>query len=227
MDNKIHPSTFITEEKMEETKITAKIYLPMLENFNSQISKLHIKRDSFLNAMIKAELPYLKMDMRGKVLSAKAKRYIAGSLKRMGTQNVNIVVEKDVADNLNKIVSDSNLVRDAFINRLILLLRSSESFLEKMELPTRINTNAYKSMMWDLPTSPLRAIEEVMTEPLNYLRVASQEIDGWGLYERPLLSNMIGFSCYLDDVNVPGTADNEDFLADLDLKLNIFESNNQ
>ena len=38
---------------------------------------------------------------------------------------------------------------------------------------------------------------------------------------------MIGFSCYLDDVHVPGTAESEDFLADLDLKLNIFESNDQ
>lgn len=212
---------------MEETKITTKIYLPMLESFNSQISKMHIKRDSYLNAMIKAELPYLKSDMRGKVLSTKAKKYIAGSLKRMGIHNVNIVVEREVADKLNKIVSDSNLVRDAFINRLILLLRSRESFLEKIGLPTRINTNAYKSMMWDLPTSPLRAIEEVMTDPLHYLRIASEEMDGLGLYERPLPHHMIGFSCYLDDVHVPGTAESEDFLADLDLKLNIFESNDQ
>jgi hypothetical protein len=96
-----------------------------------------------------------------------------------------------------------------------------------MELPTRINTNAYKSMMWDLPTSPLRAIEEVMADPLHYLRVASEEMDGLGLYQRLLPHHMIGFSCYLDDVHVPGTADNEDFLADLDLKLNIFESNGQ
>lgn len=209
---------------MEETKITAKIFLPMLENFNKQINRLHIKRDSYLNAMIKAELPYLEAEMQGKVLSTKAKRYIAGSLKRMGTHNVNIVVEKDIADRLNKIVSESNLVRDAFINRLILLLRSSDSFLKNVGLPLRINTNAYRVMVFDLPTSPLNAIEEVMTDPLYYLRIASDEMDGLGLYERPLPQNMIGFSCFIEDAFIPGTTDYEDFHAELDLKLDIFES---
>ena len=210
---------------MEETKITAKIYLPMLVDFNRRINQLHIKRDSYLNAMIKAELTHLEKDMRGKVLSSKAKRYIAGSLKRMGTVNVNIVVEKETAERLNKIVSESNLVRDAFINRLILLLRSSDAFLEKSELPLRINTNAYKSMVWDLPTSPLKAVEEVMADPLYYLRIASEENDGQGLYERLLPHNMFGFCCYVEDIYIPGTIDNMAFHAELDSKLDTLESN--
>lgn len=210
---------------MEYTKITAKIFLPMLENFNKQINSLHIKRDSYLNAMIKAELPYLEVEMKGKRLSSKAKRHIAASLKRMGTHNVNIVVEKEIADKLNKIVDETNMVRDAFINRLILFLRSSDSFLNNVGLPKRIDTNIYKSMVFNLPTSPLSAIEEVMTDPLYYLRVASEEIDGFGLYERPLPPNMIGFSCYIEDFGVPGTKDYEAFHLELDLKLDHFESN--
>ena len=212
------------EKMMEETKITTKIYVPMLESFNKQINRLHIKRDSYLNAMIKSELPYLEKEMRGKVLSSKAKKYIAGSLKRMGTHNVNIVVEKETAERLNKIVSEYNLVRYAFINRLIVFLRSSESFLENIGLPLRIDTNAYKNMVWDLPTSPLRAIEEVMTDPLFYLRTASEEMDGIGLYERVLPHNMVGFCCYIEDVYVPDTIDYKEFHAELALKLDMFES---
>ena len=58
--------------------------------------------------------------MEGKVLSSKAKRYIAGELKRMGTAQINIVVDKSVVEELNTIVVKSNMVRDAFFNRLIL-----------------------------------------------------------------------------------------------------------
>ncbi len=42
--------------KMSQTKITVKIYEPLLRDFDRQIDKLFIKRDAFLNAMIKEEV---------------------------------------------------------------------------------------------------------------------------------------------------------------------------
>ncbi len=112
---------------METTKITVKIYEPLLKSFDRQLDEVFIKRDAFLNAITKAELKNLASDMEGKVLSSKAKRYISGELKRMGTAQINIVVDKSVVEELNAIVAKSNMVRDAFFNRLILFLRSSWS----------------------------------------------------------------------------------------------------
>ena len=145
--------------------------------------------------------------MEGKKLSKNAKKYIAGELKRMGKdrlETVNIVVDKDVADALNKIVESSNLVRDAFINRLILLLRSSDEFLNLMELPTSLTASEFDAAEY-MPCSPLKTIESVMSNPLYYLRIASEERFGKGLYELELPSALMGFSCYIEDDLVPGT----------------------
>jgi hypothetical protein len=90
-----------------------------LRDFDKQIDSLFIKRDAFLNCMIQEEIPHLARDLEGKRLSLKAKRYIAGELKRLGTVPVNVVVDKSTADTLNAIVDSSNIVRDAFINRLM------------------------------------------------------------------------------------------------------------
>lgn len=192
---------------MNKTKITAKIFLPLIKNFNEQLSALHIKRDSFLNSMLQSEIKYLAAEMEGKKLSKNAKKYIAGELKRMGKdrlETVNIVVDKDVADALNKIVESSNLVRDAFINRLILLLRSSDEFLNLMELPTSLTASEFDAAEY-MPCSPLKTIESVMSNPLYYLRIASEERFGKGLYELELPSALMGFSCYIEDDLVPGT----------------------
>ena len=122
MMSKIHSISTENEPlkgmKMSQTKITVKIYEPLLRDFDRQLDKLFIKRDAFLNAMIQEEIRYLANDMEGKRLTLSAKRYIAGELKRMGTTPVNVVVDKATADALNSVVDSSNLVRDAFMNRL-------------------------------------------------------------------------------------------------------------
>lgn len=78
---------------MGQTKITVKIYEPLLRDFDRQIDSLFLKRDAFLNHMIKGEVRHLANDMKDKQLSSRAKRYIAGELKRLGTVPVNIVVD--------------------------------------------------------------------------------------------------------------------------------------
>lgn len=57
----------------------------------------------------------------------------------------------------------------------------------------------------DIPTSPLKLIEETQWDPLYYLRCACEERFGCGLYTLPLPKGLIGLSCYLADEDVPGT----------------------
>lgn len=190
---------------MSQTKITVKIYEPLLRDFDKQIDSLFIKRDAFLNSMIQGEVPHLASDLEGKRLSAKAKRYIAGELKRLGTVPVNVVVDKSTADALNAVVESTNIVRDAFINRLIMLLRSSNPLLGYLELPLVITGSAFESSVDPMPTSPMKAIEAVHSDPLFYLRVAAEERHHTGLYLIDLPPKLAGFACYLDESRVPGT----------------------
>ena len=192
---------------MGETKITVKIFSPLLKAFDDQVGRLYLKRDAFLNHIIKQEVPHLAEDMDGRRLSANARRYVSGQLKRMGTTTVNIVVDKETADSLNDVIRRANMVRDAFLNRLIVFLRSSNALLKYLELPAMIVRSEFESLYEEMPTSPLAAIETVFGDPLYYLRLAADERFKTGLYLLDLPPKLIGFSCFLEDAQVPGTKD--------------------
>ena len=72
---------------------------------------------------------------------------------------MNVVVRKTTADELNAVVQSTNILRDAFINRLILLLRSSNALLGYLELPQLVTDSEFKSSVDRMPTSPMKAIE--------------------------------------------------------------------
>lgn len=202
---------------MATTKITAKVYKPLWTDFMRQTNALFLKRDAFLNHMIRIETPHLAREVEGKRMSTKARRYIAGELKRMGKERpvtVNIVVDQETADALKKVVDSANLVRDGFINRLLMWLRSSDALLLSFSMPTTLNGLRGVEGM---PVSPLKAMEAVRDDPLYYIR-SQLETEEWGglytLYIRPPLT---GLSCYLDDEHVPGTVAFEEEQAMLDL----------
>lgn len=192
---------------MEQTKITVKIYDRLLTAFNRDADSLFLKRDAFLNQMISIETEYLAQEMAGRRLSSKAKRHIAGSLKKLGTTTVNIVVDKPVANALNAVVAENNIVRDAFMNRMLWMLRGGEKLLDYLELPQFITGSAFERFIPDaMPTSPMRAIGAVQSDPLHYLRLACEERHGTGLYLLDLPPKLAGFACWIDDIFVPGTA---------------------
>ena len=191
---------------MGQTKITVKIHSHLLAAFNRDIDCLFLKRDALLNQLIGIETQYLAMELDGKRLSLQAKRHIAGSLKKCGTTLVNIVVDKTVANALNAVVDETNIVRDAFINRMLWLLRGGDALLDYLELPKFITGSAFDRFIPEaMPTAPLKAIGAIQRDPLHYLRVACEERHDTGLYLLDLPPEFTGFSCWLDDMLVPGT----------------------
>lgn len=190
---------------MNKTKITVKVYAPLLAAFDEQLDRLFIKRDAFLNHMIRTEISHLENELEGRELSGKARRYISGQLKRMGTRTINVVVDKETAELLTAVVDRSNIVRDAFLNRLIMFLRSSNSLLTHLELPRVIVRSEFNSYYEEMPTSPLEAMESVLADPLYYLRIAAEERVKGGLYLLDLPQKLSGFTCFLEDAEVPGS----------------------
>ena len=191
---------------MNNTKITVKVWEQQLAVFDKAIDELFIKRDAFLNHMIKVETPHLAKDLEGHRLSSSGNRYIARELKRLGTKPVNIVVEKATANALKEVVNATNTVRDAFVNRLIMLLRAPEALLKFWELPLSVGA----SDAVDSPsTSPLNAIRDVYRDPLCYLRDAAEARHKVGLYTAWLPSKFVGLECFIEDDRVPGTVQYE------------------
>lgn len=215
------------------TKLTAKLFEPMFVDFDRQVSSLLIRRDAFLDRMIWQEIPHLSEDLRGKRLSPEANRYISQSLKGLGgkkappLKQVSIAIRHETSEALRAVVEEHNLVRDAFLNRLITLLRSSDKLLRSLDLPTRVDWNRGDGTE-DARTSPLLAIGDTLADPFFYLRAACHERHGCGLHMLEFPVEFAGLSCYLDDHDVPGTKsfkDREEAAQLLLADLEDFESN--
>lgn len=198
---------------MEQTKITMKICKPLLHKFNQQIDSVFIKRDALINHILKVEVKHLGEELQGLVLSSKARRYISGELKRLDTTTINVVVDKTVATKLNSVVKQSNLVRDAFANRLFMFLLSSDRLLEWLEIPLDVSGVDSKSeyINGEIPTSPLKAVEYIFSDPFFYLRLAAKERLDSGLYLLELPDNFVGLTCYMEDKHIPGTVEYEKY----------------
>jgi hypothetical protein len=201
------------------TKITAKIQEGLLERFDQDMRGCFLKRDAFLNQVIGSEIAHLREDLQGKRLTPIARTYISGKLKRMGTRPVNIVVDKQVAADLNAAVEAHNLVRDAFINYLLVCLRSTPRFLKYFELPSHYTGSHFDAALEPTEVSPLRAIASTMCDPFYYLREAVRERHGTGLYALPMPEEFHGVSCYLPDDEVPGSEANKVLVRETDALL--------
>jgi hypothetical protein len=201
---------------MDTTKISVSICTSLLRSFDKDVRGSYLKRDAFLNHILKMEAPHLASDLNGKRLSSQGRRHIAGALKRMGTTQVNIVVDKSTAEALNAVVVETGIVRDAFVNRLLMLLRSSAVMINSLELPHFITGSEFESCIEPMPTSPMQAIAAILGDPFYYLRIAVEERFSTGLYLLDLPPQLTGFSCYLPDSHVPGTADYKQSMKELD-----------
>jgi hypothetical protein len=205
---------------MKPTKITVKVHSSLLAAFNKQLQELPIKRDAFLNHIICIETKRLAEEMEGKELSAGARRHISRKLRNLGTTPVNLVVDAEIAKKLNNIVEESNMVRDAFINRLIMFLRSSDKLLDHLDLSKTDNGRIFGSP----PASPMKALEETLCDPLAFLHEDAKRRHGTSLYLLDLPTELDGFSCYLEDDRVPGTEPHKRKARELDELTRSFES---
>ena len=120
---------------MATTQISFKVPPGLWGSFKQQTDQLFMARAPFLNHMIAKEVPELIADIGSLKLTLRAKRHISGEVKRQRAESVNIEVDKETAASLNDAVKDHNLVRDAFLCRLIIFLRSSDALLNHLEVP--------------------------------------------------------------------------------------------
>lgn len=191
---------------MATPKISFKVPPGLWQGFSQQAAGLFLSRATFLNHMIAAETHHLKNDLAGRALSLRAKRHISGMLKKRGAKSVNIEVEQSTAEQLNNVVRECNLVRDAFLCRLIVFLRGSDSLLKHLEIPLQISQGRLTYGLESMPTSPLKAMEAVRDDPFYYIRCHVLELWKCGIYNVSLPRKLDWMACYLEDKDVPNTS---------------------
>lgn len=191
---------------MPKTSISFNVPPRLWEDFKAQTDGLFLSRAPFLDYMVSRELQELRSELKGLKLSLRAKRHIAGAMKRMGPVSVNIEVAGETADALRGAIRDHNLVRDAFMSRLIIFLRSTDALLKHLEVPLVATSKGSGAYLEEMPSSPLKAMEAVRDDPLFYVRSHVEANWHCGIYRVPLPRSVDWAACYLADEEVPGTA---------------------
>ncbi|MCA9231977.1 MAG: hypothetical protein KDA57_15115 [Planctomycetales bacterium] len=212
------------------TKITAKT-LPFLMNaFDKRCRECFLKRDQFLDHVIELETAQLDRQLGDARQSNKARRYVSDSLQRLGPlRTVNWAVRKSTAHALKEVQRRTNLCRDAFFNRLLLLLLLRRKHIEVLGLQTEeFDQDAVGS-------GPMELIGWSVADPLAQLHLAAQECDcpevHGALYRmdmspldfefgtapkgkitpQTVMSHRlsVALSCFIDDAFVPGTEEHD------------------
>ncbi len=195
---------------MNLQKISFKVPPALWQNFAAQANGLFLARAPFLNHMIARETRELVADLGERRLSVRAKRYISGMLKKQDAKSVNIEVEQTTAAALNHVVRERNIVRDAFLCRLIIFLRGSDTLLKYLGVPRVVGGGLLRDGLEPMPSSPLKAMESVRDDPLSYIRHHVSETWESGIYTVPLPRTLDWAACFLEDKDVPGTRAQKD-----------------
>jgi hypothetical protein len=185
-------------------KITFRVPPTLWASFTLQTQKLFINRGPFLDHMLSIELPYVTKDLGDYKMTAKARRYISGLLKKKDPTIVNVEIQDSTAQLLNDIVEKHSLLRDALLCRLIIFVRSSDALLKYLEVPRDVTS--FGARVESLSTSPMKAIEQIYSDPLFYVRShLNSPSNNCGVYNCTLMNGLEWASCYLDNENVPNT----------------------
>lgn len=173
--------------------------------FKEQTDNLFLSRAPFLDHMIDVELPHLAKDLGGIKLNTRTKRYIANRLAKADPVSVNIDVRQETADTLREVVKNHNIVRDAFVCRLLIFLRSANALLNLLDVSHSANDWGIRGALEELPSSPLRAMEALRDDPLFYIREHLRQRHDLGVYTVELWPEIDWAACNLPPERVPGT----------------------
>ena len=193
----------------QNTKISVGVITTLFHDWQAQLEDCFMKRDAFLEHVLRCELEHLRADLAGKRNSDQAKAYISQALRRLGGARTLAIkprsfkISKGTADALRAIEHEHNLVRDALVNRLIVLMRGRRGLLRALDLPQTVSWTSDSGSA--LHVGPLPNLLEMVSDPLYNLRAECHRVHGCGLHALDLPAELVGLSLYLDDEDVPGT----------------------
>lgn len=113
------------------TKIGTKIWRPILEKFDKKIEAACLRRDAYLSRVLQIELDCLDNEVPIPN-SPVASKFIADRLAVLDCKPVGLTLPMELITRLNAICAVKRISRDAFFNRLLLLLASSPKAIDHL-----------------------------------------------------------------------------------------------
>ena len=112
-------------------KITIKVWTSILDKFDQKIEAACLRRDAYLSKVLQVELGYL--DSEVSIPNSQASYdFIASELEKFDRKLVSLALPPELTSRLNEICKRKRIVRDAFFNRLFLLLSLNTKSIDSL-----------------------------------------------------------------------------------------------
>ncbi|MDN4502227.1 hypothetical protein QX776_07420 [Alteromonadaceae bacterium BrNp21-10] len=193
---------------MSTTKLTIRVFTgvdTLLKNF---LNQLFLKRDGFIEHLIKKELPHLAEALGDRCNSPSARAFINQSMdKERLAKKITIVIDKSIAEKLRKISMNHNLSRDAFVNRLLIIALLNQQQLKVLGVQQEASEiESVIGYSERTPSGPMSALSYWMDDPFFLIR-ESLKLAGENMYLVDLDCLKSGLNtktaCYLPDEQLP------------------------
>lgn len=117
--------------KDQRRKISAKVWRPVIDKLNRKLDRACLRRDAYLEQVLALEIPLLDAELPI-ANSAEARRFISERLDELDRKLVSFALRVDLVEQLDDICARKGIVRDAFFNRLLFILASPKSVIDRI-----------------------------------------------------------------------------------------------
>ncbi len=120
-----------TKELKTTPKISVKIWRPILDKFDEKLESACLRRDAFLSMLLKGEVEMLDQEV-SIPNSQESYDYVFRELDKFDRKLVSLALPSEISARLNEVCATKRIVRDAFFNRLFLLLAAKKELIDKL-----------------------------------------------------------------------------------------------
>lgn len=121
-----------TPQSESPAKISIRIWLPLLDRFNNLLQEACLRRDPYLAKLLETEVTALDREVC-LANSLDSQQHVAEALESLGELKlVTLTLPRDLVVRLNEVCARKRIVRDAFFNRLFLLLTATTRQLDAL-----------------------------------------------------------------------------------------------
>ena len=133
-------------DKDQPTKITVQIWEPLYKKFHDKIRNACLRRDTYLEKLLATELPYL--DSAVCIPNSQASYdHVAKLQTLLPRRGTSLTLRQETADTLDAICATKKIVRDAFFNRIFLLLCADPKYIDKLWFAF-VDDENWRSLVW-------------------------------------------------------------------------------
>ncbi len=126
-------------------KISVKIWRPIIEKLDQKIETACLRRDAYLAKVLETELDWL--DQEVSIPNSKASYdYVFERLDQLDRKLVSLALPPELTQHLNEICARKRIVRDAFFNRVFLLLAASPKVVDTLLFDD--NASRWRTEVW-------------------------------------------------------------------------------